>query len=120
MIIIGVLLVAAALVFGVDLIFQNHHYHVITPTVFGEGLGFHSEAPIFIVGMITGAAIVLGFALVVLGIRHPGVRAGGQRRDRRDVREARDQRDDLGAQNQALRCELEREQAPVPGTVPVT
>ena len=68
---------AAALVFGVDLIFQNHHYHVITPTVFGEGLGFHSEAPIFIVGMITGAAIVLGFALVVseFAIRGSG-RAG--------------------------------------------
>ena len=70
MIIIGVLLVAAAVVFGVDLIVKNHHAHMISPVVFGHSLGLTSEAALFILGAITGAAILLGLALIVAGMRY--------------------------------------------------
>lgn len=111
MIIIGLLLLAAAAIFGVDLVFGNHHHHVASPAIFGQGLGLHSEAAVFILGAIVGVAALVGLMLIVSGIRHQGVKAGRQTRQRRDLGAVQRQRDDLAAQNESLRGEVSRQQS---------
>jgi hypothetical protein len=119
MIIIGVLLLAAALVFGVDLVLANHHHGIVSPLVFGQSLGVHSQAAVFVIGVVTGAAILLALTLLASGLRRQGARAVNNRRDRREAGTARDERDDLAEDNRSLRAELEAERAANQRTVVV-
>jgi uncharacterized integral membrane protein len=104
-IIIALLVLIAALIFGVDLIFQNHH-HVSVAKVFGQSLGLHNEADLIVVGVIIGAAIMLALALMGSGLRRKGSRAVARRLERKDVRRTRGQRDELVSDNERLRAEL--------------
>lgn len=105
MIIIGVVLVIVAAVFGLDLLWKNT-YSITSPTVFGQGLGIHNVGVLFLVGVITGAVLVLGIVLILAGLRLKGSRAVEHRRERKRASRAADARDDLAADNAALRQEL--------------
>jgi hypothetical protein len=97
MIILGLLLLVIAIGFGVDFVWKND-VHIANPTVFGERLGIHSAASLFVVGAITGAVILLGVALLVWGVRRKGVHAVGRRHDRAETRRVREERDRLREQ----------------------
>lgn len=111
MIVIGLLLLIAALVFGVELIFANHSVHIASPDIFGQSLGIHSAAAVFTAGAMTGAAVLLGLMLVASGIRRQGAKAVKHRRAAKAAARARDQRDELAANNLQLHAELDKERA---------
>jgi hypothetical protein len=111
MIIVGLLLLIAALIFGVELVFGNHHLDAHSPVVFGQSLAVHNEAALFVVGVITGAAILIGLSLIASGFRFRGARAATRYRDNSELVAARDERDALAAENVNLKAELERERA---------
>ena len=54
MIITGLVLLIVAAVFGLDLIWKNH-YTIRSPAPFGQTLGIHNAAELFIIGAIAGA-----------------------------------------------------------------
>jgi hypothetical protein len=105
MIIIGLLLVIAAGAFGIDLILTNHH-HLTDPSVFGQSLGLANDAAIFIVGAITGAAVLFGITLMAAGMRHKASRGVSHHRERKAARALRLERDDLAEQNERLSADL--------------
>lgn len=109
MIIIGILLLAAAVVFGVDLVLNNHHAHTISPVAFGHSLGLTSEAALFIVGAITGAAVLFGLALIVAGMRY---RRRKVVRRRGELGGTRGERQNLNADYEEAPSELGRERQP--------
>jgi len=51
MIIIGLVLLIVAAVFGLDLIWKNH-YTIRSPDLFGQTLGIHNAAEFFIIAAI--------------------------------------------------------------------
>ncbi len=108
MIIIGLLLLIAAVIFGGDLIFTNHH-HFANPTVFGQSLGLTNDAALFIVGAFTGAAVLLGITLIMSGTRHGAVKARKRRHERKVAQGTRGERDDLAEKNERLRADLAKE-----------
>jgi len=97
MIILGLLLLVIAGAFGIDLILKND-VHIANPTVVGERLGIHSAAALFVVGAITGAAVLLGVAVLIWGIRRKGVHVVSRRHERAETRRVREERDQLRAQ----------------------
>ncbi|MDQ6784217.1 MAG: hypothetical protein M3063_12425 [Actinomycetota bacterium] len=123
MILIGLLLIIAAVVFGVDVASENM-YQVPSPVVFGQSLGITHVEIVFLIGALTGAGMVLGLALVVVGIRHRGARAIRHHRRREEVRAAHDERDAVLTDNEKLQAELHherraREREVGPGDEPV-
>jgi lysylphosphatidylglycerol synthetase-like protein (DUF2156 family) len=112
MIIIGLLVLIAALIFGVDLVFQNHSHHITSPVVFGQSLGVTNRAAVFIIGAITGAAILLALVLMASGIRHRSTKAATHRMERKEAKGTRGQRDKLVSDNERLRSDLAKERAP--------
>jgi hypothetical protein len=92
MVIIGLLLLIIAVAFGIDLVWKNN-VHIANPTVFGEKLGLHSAASLFVVGAITGAAVLLGIALLLWGVRRKGASAVSRRHERTETRRLREDRD---------------------------
>jgi hypothetical protein len=122
MIIIGLLLLIAAVIFGIDLILSNHH-HFTNPAVFGHSLGLTNDAALFIVGAITGAAVLLGIALIMWGTRHKAANALAHRRERTDAKGALGERDDLAKKNTRLakkntrlEAQLAQERSPSEGS----
>lgn len=113
MIIIGVVIVIVAAVFGLDLLWKNS-YSITSPTVFGQSLGIHNAGVLFLVGVITGAVIMLGIALILAGLRRKGSKAVEHRRERKRASKTADARDDLAADNAALRQELDDQRATPP------
>lgn len=125
MIIIGVILVIVAAVFGLDLLWKNS-YSITSPTVFGQSLGIHNAGVLFLVGVITGAVLILGIALILAGLRRKGSKAVEHRRERKRANKTADARDDLAADNAALRQErddqrqeLDDRNTPPPAAAPV-
>ncbi len=110
MIILGLVLLVVAVIFGADLLFKNNH-HIANPAVFGQHLGFHNEATLLIVAAITGAVIVLAIALILSGIRHKGAKAVSHHQERKDAKRTGGERDDLVADNEHLRAELAQRRA---------
>ncbi len=117
MIIIGVLLLLVAAVFGLDLLWKNT-FNLNNPVVvFGQSLGIDHEGWLFLVGAITGAAIMLGIGLILAGMRRNGQKAVENRRDRKRASKAEAAREKLESDNAALRNDLEHERsAPAPGS----
>lgn len=125
MIIIGVVLVIVAAVFGLDLLWKNS-YSITSPTVFGQSLGIHNAGVLFLVGVITGAVLILGIALILAGLRRKGSKAVEHRRERKRANKTADARDGLAADNAALRQELDDQRqelddrnTPPPAAAPV-
>jgi len=92
MIVIGLLLLIVAVAFGIDVVWKND-VHITNPTVFGERLGIHSTASLFVVGAITGAAVLLGVALLLWGVRRKGAHAISRRHQRTETRHLREERE---------------------------
>ena len=110
MIIIGLLVLIAATVFGLDLIWKND-VTITDPVVFGQTLGIHSAAVLFLVGVITGAAVIVGIALLMAGLRRKGFKAMKHRQQRKLVKGTGVERDKLQAENAELRQELSHDGA---------
>jgi hypothetical protein len=108
MIIIGLVLLIAAAGFGLDLVWKNQ-YSVRSPELFGQTLGIHNAAVFFVIGAITGAALLLGFALLLAGLRRKGSKARQRRQDRREARNASLERDRAQEENEKLRRQLEQD-----------
>jgi hypothetical protein len=116
MIILGLLLLVVAGAFGIDLVVKNNVHianSTANPTVFGERLGIHSAASLFVVGAITGAAVLLGVGLLIWGIRRKGVHVVSRRHERAETRQVREERDQLRAQT-APAPSSTSDQAPAP------
>ena len=102
MIIIGLVLLVAAAVVGLDLVWKNH-FAIRSPALFGQTLGIHSAAAFFVVGAICGAVVILGFALMLAGLRRRGRKAKQHRIERKDARQTRRERDRVQQENDRLR-----------------
>ena len=117
MIILGFLLAAAGAVFGLDLLWKNK-FRVPDPVAFGQSLGVTSGRWLFVIGVLVGAAIVLGVALVMAGLGRKATKAVAAHKDKKHDREAGNERDALQADNDNLRRQLDQQQvAETPSTV---
>jgi ABC-type nickel/cobalt efflux system permease component RcnA len=108
MIIIGLVLLIAAAVFGLDLIWKNQ-YAMRSPALFGQTLGIHNAAVYFVVGAITGAVLLLGIALMVAGLRRKGTKARQHRAVRKEAQSAGRERDKAQEENERLRGQLDQD-----------
>jgi uncharacterized membrane protein len=105
MIIVGLVLLIAAAVFGLDLIWKNQ-YTMRSPALFGQTLGIHNAAAFFLVGAITGAALLLAIVLILAGLRRKGSRAKKHRAERKAARSAVRERDKAQEENEKLQRQL--------------
>lgn len=117
MIIIGLVLLIVAAVFGLDLMWKNT-FHIQNPVVFGQSLGIHSAAVFFLVGAITGAVLIFGIALVLGGVRRKGRLAFRHHRERQQASKTQAARSELESDNAALRHELDEHQTVQPPVRP--
>jgi hypothetical protein len=117
MIVIGLLLLVFAAAFGIDLVWKNN-FHITNPTVFGQSLGIHSAASLFVTGAITGAAVLVGIALLFAGMRRKGTKAVSGRRARKEALRLREDRDKLRSENAQLHSELDHRDAGAITTTP--
>lgn len=108
MIIIGLVLLVAAVVFGLDLIWKNH-YTMRSPALFGQTLGIHNAAEFFIVGAICGAVLLLGIAMMLAGMRRKGSKAKQHRAERKEAKNAGRERDKVQQENEKLRRQLDHD-----------
>ena len=106
MIIIGLVLLVAAAVFGLDLVWKNH-YTMRSPALFGQTLGIHNTAVFFIVAAICGAVLMLGISMILAGLRHKGRKAKQHRADRKEAKQAGRERDKIQAENEKLHHQLD-------------
>jgi uncharacterized membrane protein len=104
-IIIGLVLLIVAAVFGLDLIWKNH-YPIRIPSLFGQTLGIHNAAELFIIGAISGAVLLLGIAMMLGGLRRKGTKAKQHRAERKEARNAGRDRDKAQEENDKLRRRL--------------
>lgn len=108
MIIVGLLLLIAAAVFGLDMMWKND-FNISSPVVFGQTLAIHSAAVFFLVGIITGAAFILGIAVLMAGLRRKGFKAVQHHKERKQAQGDSRERDKLQAENTELRHELKHD-----------
>jgi hypothetical protein len=108
MIIIGLVLLVAGAGFGLDMVWKNS-YTIKSPHVFGQTLSIHHASTFFVAGAITGAAILLGIALLMAGMRRKGTKAKQHRQDRKEARNASRERDKVQEENENLRQRLDND-----------
>jgi hypothetical protein len=106
MIIIGLVLLVAGAAFGLDLIWKNS-YTIKSPHVFGQSVAINHASVLFVVGAITGAAVLLGIVLLMAGMRRKGTKAKQRRQERKDVKNAARERDSAEKENDKLRRRLD-------------
>lgn len=106
MILIGLVLLIAAAVCGLDLIWKNS-YAIRSPALFGQTLGIHNAGTLFLAGAITGAVLLLGLALIMAGLRRKGTKAKQHRRDRNQAKTASHERDKAQQENEKLHHQLD-------------
>lgn len=82
MIVIGLLLLIVAAIVGLDILWKNT-FQVPDVVLFGRTLGIHSARVFFLAGIIIGAVLMLGIALILSGIRRKGSKALQRRRERK-------------------------------------
>jgi len=116
MILIGLVLLIVSVIFGLDLLWKNT-FPVQDPMVFGQALGIHTARGFFLLGVITGAVVLLGISLILAGMRRKGSKALQRRRDKKEAGKTKESRDELAAENSGLRHELdEQHTTPPPAT----
>jgi hypothetical protein len=120
MVFLGIVLAAAAVAVGAGVVTANSSSASLT--LFGRHVpGVHTEAEIFIGGMIVATLVIAGFALSSLSL----ARSTRARREFHDLREEREESmSTLVRKNQQLQQELTRirsgaHSAPVTHEVPV-
>ncbi len=106
MILIGLVLVVAGAVFGLDLLWKNH-FRVPDPLIFGQSLGISGSRWLFVLGLLTGAAVALGVVLVLSGTRRRASKARSGHQQRKTLEATRSERDALRAENEGLRTDVE-------------
>lgn len=115
MFLLGLILLAAAVVFGVDELVNNNPVGLPDPQVFSQSLGVTSGRGLFLIGAATGAGALLGLFLFLAGLRHSASRRAARRQERRTLRQHSRDREALAEENQGLRQQLEeREAQPAP------
>lgn len=121
MVFLGIVLAAAAVGVGVGVIAENSSSASLS--VFGQNVpGVHTEAQVFIVGVIVATFVIAGIAVSSLSL----LRSMRARRELRDLREERQESmSTLEMKNQQLQRELARARggagsAPVTGEMPVS
>ncbi len=118
MMFIGLVLIVVAVIFGADMVLENN-FHIPDPSIFGQSLGITSGPAFFIIGAIVGAAIMLGIALLLGGMRRKGAKAMSHRKEHKVAKRNEDDRDSLRSDNENLRSQLDEEHrgdgAPQPG-----
>lgn len=121
MVFLGIVLAAAAVAVGVGVITENSSSASLN--VFGQHVpGIHTEAHVFIAGMIVATFVIAGLVVSSLSL----LRSMRVRREFHDLREEREESmSTLAMQNQQLQQELARARggagsAPVTGEVPVS
>jgi hypothetical protein len=62
---------------------------------------------LFVAGAVTGAAILLGIALLMAGMRRKGTKAKQHRQDRKEAKNAARERDRAQKENDKLRQRLD-------------
>ncbi len=107
MIILGLLLLVVAVIFGLDLIWKNH-FTIHSPALFGQTLGIHNAAELFILGAVTGAVLILGIVMLLAGMRRKGIKARQHRAQRKEARSARHTRDQVQQERDQVQAENER------------
>jgi uncharacterized membrane protein YciS (DUF1049 family) len=122
-VIVGLVLLVAALVVGVAGVFANHgSAHALTHGF--SVLGYHvtgSTGTLFLYGLVVGAVAVFGLSLLLTSLRHSARLARAARRglaeSRGETVAARKDRDDLIEQRQAARAETANalRSSPAPG-----
>lgn len=121
MMVLGLLLLAAGVAFGVDFVFENTS-QTPNPVSFGQSLGVHTAWWVFVIGAIAGAAALLGLVLMAGGAGRATARRRTRRAERRAEREdmaaAAAERDRLAAENERLRAERTHAAAPAGGNDP--
>jgi hypothetical protein len=100
-----VLLIVAA-VFGLDLLWKNT-FSVNDTVVFGQSLGIHTARGFFLIGVITGAVLLLGVSLILSGIHRKGRKVIQRRKDKKETGKTHEDRDQLAADNADLRDQLD-------------
>jgi hypothetical protein len=106
MIIIGLVLLLGAVVFGLDLMWKNS-YTIHSPALFGQTLGIHNAAAFFLVGAITGTVLLLGIGLMLAGARRKGIKAKRRRIERKEAKHAGRERDKAQEENEKLHRQLD-------------
>src|SRR5690348_16576581 len=110
MIIIGLVLLIVAAVFGLDLIWKSHDT-TRSPALFGQTLGIHHAAERFIVGAIAGVVLILGIAMILAGLCRKGSQAKRHRAERNEARNAGRERDQAEEETGKLRRRLDHDDA---------
>jgi hypothetical protein len=119
MVIIGLVLFLAAAIFGIDVADKNR-FGTRDIQAFGDSLGLSGGAHLYILGAITGAALVLGFVLILAGLGRKGSKARSRRRERKALVHQDSEVEGLRRQNEELRIENERHRAGSTAQEPVT
>ena len=121
MVFLGIVLAAAAVAVGAGVIAENSSSASLS--VFGQHVpGIHTEARVFIAGLIVGALVIAGLWVSSLSL----LRSMRLRREFHDLREEREESmSALVMKNQQLQQELARTRgragtAPMTGEVPLT
>jgi len=113
-ILIGLVLLIVAAVFGLDLLWKNT-FPVNDTLVFGQSLGIHTARGFFLVGVITGAVLLLGISLILSGIHRKGRKVIQRRKDKKETGKTHEDRDQLAADNADLRRQLDdKHSSPAP------
>ena len=106
MIILGIVLIVVAGVFGVDVMAKNH-FRIRDVTAFGESLGLTSGTGLYVLGAVTGAVVLLGAGLIVEGLRHKTAKALSRRHERKEASRHAEEVEALQAENRRLHEQLE-------------
>jgi hypothetical protein len=101
MLIVGVILFLAAAIFGLDVVDKNR-FRIRAIRAFGDNLGVSGAAHLYIVGAITGAALVIAIMLILAGLRRKGSKARTRRRERKAADKQEGELSRLRAQNERL------------------
>ena len=76
--------------------------------MFGQTLGIHNAAEFFILGVITGAVLLVGIAMMLAGMRRKGTKAKQHRAQRKEASNARHDRDQAQAERDQIQAERDR------------
>ena len=115
MVVIGLVLFFAAAVFGLDVADKNR-FRTRDIQAFGDSLGVSGAAHLYVIGAITGAALVLGLGLILAGLGRKGAKARARHHERKTTEARESELSELRRQNAELGQELGSRNEPPAGS----
>jgi|SRR5664279_67280 hypothetical protein len=106
MVVLGLLLILAAVVLGTDIVLENTHH--TGGTIFNQTVSSLSLGGIFLAGAITALVLALGLWLVLGGASRNRRKAAARKST---LRETQTQKETLAEENARLARQLEQERA---------